>query len=183
MAKKTDLIWIAGVFIVAFVASFLFFPCTRKPKGAKVVTDFDPDKYLGKWYEIARFDFKYEKEINNTTAHYTKNEDGSIKVVNRGYKYKENKWSEAVGKAKLVASPNIGRLKVSFFGPFYSPYNVVQLDGDYEYALVVGKNTDYIWFLSRTPSMPDDIINKYKRVAESLGYDLSRLVMVEHGEI
>lgn len=151
------------------------------PKGAKPVTNFDANRYLGKWYEVARFDFFFEKNMDNTTAEYSLNDDNSIRVVNRGYNYKKNEWSEAKGKAKFVGSPDVASLKVSFFGPFYAPYNVIQLDKDYRYALVVGKNTDYIWLLSRTPTMPEDIKKKYVDVARSLGYDVDKLVWVEHG--
>ena len=177
--KKNQIILAAGTVLVAG-SVLLLNSCAAMPKGASVIQNLDPDKYLGKWYEIARFDFHFEKNLNNTTAQYSKNEDGSIRVLNRGYDYKKNKWKEAVGKAKFVESPQVGKLKVSFFGPFYAPYNIIELDNNYKYALVVGKNTRYIWFLSRTPTMPEKIKQKYVDKAQSLGYDLSKLVWVEH---
>ena len=178
--KKNQTILLIGTTLIVGSA-LLLSSCATIPKGASPITNLEPEKYLGKWYEIARFDFFFERNMDNTTAQYTQNEDGSIKVVNRGYNYKKNKWEEAVGKAKFVESPNVGRLKVSFFGPFYSPYNIIELDENYQYALVVGKNTDYIWFLSRTTTMPEEVKQKYMEKAKSLGYDLNRLVWVEHG--
>lgn len=179
--KNSKLFLIGGATLflatIGLISSYAGTP-KRKPV---VVQNFDPKRYVGKWYEIARFDFFFEKNIDNTTATYTLNDDQTIKVVNRGFNYKKNKWSEAVGKAKFVSSPNEGKLKVSFFGPFYSAYNIVELDPEYRYALIVGRNKNYIWFLSRTPSMPEEVKQKYVDIAESLGYDLSRLVWVEHG--
>lgn len=179
MNKKQALI-LAGTTLPIGLA-LLLTSCGSMPKGATPVTNLNSEKYLGKWYEIARFDFFFEKNMDNTTAHYSLNDDGSIKVVNKGYNYKKGKWQEAKGKAKFVSSPNVGQLKVSFFGPFYSSYNIIDIEGDYEYALVVGKNTDYIWMLSRTPEMPEAVKDKFIQKAESLGYDLSRLIWVEHG--
>lgn len=124
---------------------FLINACSTMPKGAVVVEPFEADRYLGKWYEIARFDFRYERNMNNTTAQYALNEDGTIQVINRGYDTVKNRWKEATGKAKFAGEPTVARLKVSFFGPFYSPYNVIALDPEYRYALVAGKNLKYLW--------------------------------------
>lgn len=180
MNKKITILVTASIAAVAAFLSLTACSITM-PKGAKVVTGFNADKYLGKWYEIARFDFIHEKDMDNTTAEYSYNEDGSIKVVNRGYNYKKGKWIEAIGKAKFVDETTVGKLKVSFFSVFYSGYNIVELDKDYKYALVVGKNTDYMWILSRTPEIPEDVKEKYLKTAASLGYDLDRLVWVKHG--
>jgi apolipoprotein D and lipocalin family protein len=144
------------------------------------VTPFDAKKYLGKWYEIARFDFRFERNLNNTTAEYSLNPDGTIKVVNRGFNYKTMKWKQAVGKAKFAGNQNEGRLKVSFFWPFYAAYNVVALDSDYQYALVAGKNLGYLWILSRKTTIPDEIRQNFLTLAKNLGYDISSLIWVEH---
>lgn len=149
------------------------------PKGAQAVTPFSAQKYLGTWYEIARFDFYFERGLNKTTANYSMNKDGSIKVVNRGYDAAKGKWKEATGKAKFVGADDVAMLKVSFFGPFYAGYNVVALDAEYRYALVIGKNTDYMWLLSREKSMPREVIDQYLAVARKIGFDTSRLLWVE----
>jgi apolipoprotein D and lipocalin family protein len=170
--------------LLLMLTFFSFFSCSRTtiPDGAKAVSPFDKDKYLGKWYEIARFDFTFEKNLNNTTATYSLNSNGSIRVENRGYNYKNGKWQKAIGKAKFVGSSDTAMLKVSFFGPFYGGYNVIALDKDYKYALVAGDNVDYLWFLSRETTIPEAIKTEYLNIAKNVGYDLSRLIWVEHGK-
>lgn len=184
MEKNKDLkAWIiGGAAALAGTALALTFRrnALSMPSGALPISNFDLEKYLGKWYEIARFDFRFEKNLAHTTAKYSLNDDGSVKVVNTGYNYIKEEWEVATAKGKFIESENVGRLKVSFFGPFYTSYNILSIDGDYEYALIVGKNRDYIWFLSRTPKMPDNVKAKYLAIAESLGYDLERLVWVDH---
>lgn len=154
--------------------------CKTIPQGAEAVKPFYKEKYLGKWYEIARLDFKFEKNMNNTTAEYSLNENGTIKVDNRGYDTKKEEWKQAIGKAKFVGEDNIAMLKVSFFGPFYTGYNVIAIDSEYQYALVAGKNTDYLWILSREKSIPDDIKAKYLKLAEDIGFNTSELLWIEH---
>ena len=157
--------------------------CASIPKGASAVKPFDVNKYLGKWYEIARKDFKYEKNLNNVTADYSLNKDGSIRVVNRGYDVVKEEWKESVGKAKPVGDPKEGRLKVSFFGPFYSGYNVIDIDPDYQYVLVAGDDLKNLWILSRRPTIPEDIQNRYLQKAQEIGYDTSDLVWGAHDKL
>lgn len=150
------------------------------PKGAKAVQPFDKDKYQGKWYEIARFDFRFEKHLDNVTATYSVNEDGSIKVDNRGHDYTSNKWKESIGKAKFVGEPDVARLKVSFFGPFYAGYNVIAIDDDYQYALVAGNNLKYLWILSRKKTIPAGVKAIYLKKAQKLGYETDKLIWTKH---
>lgn len=180
--KKSNLIIGAGVLAAAGAAATVLALKNRKgiPDGAVPVSPFDASKYLGTWYEIARHKFKFEHGLIKTTAHYSLNDDGSIKVVNRGYDPKKGKWSEAEGKALFRGDKDVAMLKVSFFGPFYTGYNVVELDDNYKYALVMGKNTKYLWLLSREKSMPEKIKKQYLAAAEKVGYDLSKLVWVKH---
>lgn len=154
--------------------------CRSMPEGAVAHKPFDKTRYLGKWYEIARFDFRFEKDLNNTTAEYSLNEDGTIKVINRGFNYVTNEWKQATGKAKLTGDPTVAKLKVSFFGPFYSPYNVIALDDQYHYSLVCGKNLKYLWILSREKTIPYDVKEKYLKIAREIGFDTSKLIWVEH---
>ncbi len=160
--------------------SFGLYACATIPPKAVAVKPFFLEKYLGKWYEIARFDFKFEKDLNNTTATYSLNKDGTVKVLNKGFNYKTNQWKEAIGKAKFVEEENKAMLKVSFFGPFYAGYNVIAIDADYKYALVAGASLDYLWILSREKSIPIEVKNNYLKIAEQAGYDTSRLLWVEH---
>lgn len=142
-----------------------------------VVEDFDKEKYLGQWYEIARLDFFWEKNLKNVTANYSLNEDGTIQVINRGFHTKQMKEKESRGKARFVTdNEKEGALKVSFFGPFYSGYNVVQIDKNYQHALVFGDNTDYMWILSREKTLPEDVKREYLDYARLCGYDVSKLV-------
>jgi len=159
---------------------FTLHSCSSIPKGAKAIQGFEKEKYLGHWFEIARLDFVFDKNLNNTTADYSLNDDGSIKVVNRGYNYIKNKSVDSTGKAKFAGDATEGRLKVSFFGPFYSGYNILALDSDYKYALVVGKNLKYMWLLSREKTMPEAIKKDYLEIAKDLGYDTSALIWVKH---
>ena len=157
-----------------------FYSCSSIPKGAVAIEPFEKDKYLGKWYEIARLDFKFERDLNNTTAEYSLNKDGTMKVDNKGYNSKKGKWTQAIGKAKFIKGDSIAMLKVSFFGPFYGGYNVIAIDPEYNYALVTGSSLKYLWILSRTPFIPDTIKNKYLKIAKGIGYNTSDLLWIEH---
>jgi apolipoprotein D and lipocalin family protein len=176
---KNNKIVIAGLAMAA-TSLLLLSSCASIPEKATAVKNFNKDKYLGKWYEIARLDFKWEKNLNNTTAEYSLREDGKIKVVNRGFNYKTNEQKESIGKAKFVGVATEAKLKVSFFGPFYSGYNVVAIDPDYKYALVCGKNLDYLWILSREKTIPENIKTDYLYKAKAIGYNIDDLVWVKH---
>lgn len=166
--------------IAGGVATLLLSSCSTIPKNAKPIENFELARYLGSWYEIARFDFRFEKDLNNTMAQYSLDAKGNVKVVNSGYNYVKDKWTSAEGLAKFRGEENVAALKVSFFGPFYAGYNVIAIDDDYKYALVVGKNLEYLWILSREKTIPEDIKEKYLRIADAVGYDMSNLIWVEH---
>lgn len=154
--------------------------CTGKPDNIKPVDNFQSDKYLGKWYEIARIDHRFEKGLSKVSAEYSLKDGGGIKVLNRGYSAKDNKWSESVGKAYFVGSDNLAYLKVSFFGPFYGSYIVFELDQEnYQYALVSGPDKSYFWLLSRTPTMNPELQKSLIDKAVSLGFDRTKIILVE----
>ena len=140
------------------------------------VSNFNLQMYLGRWYEIARFDFKWEKNMSNVVTNYSMNDDGSVMVVNSGYDFKAKKNKRSVGKAKFVGKGDVGALKVSFFGPFYSAYNVIAVDPSYQYALVAGGNKRLMWILSRTPTIPENVKEEFLSIAKSSGYDTEKLV-------
>lgn len=150
--------------------------CVSIPKGARAVTPFNKNKYLGTWYEIARMDFRFEKGLEQVTATYSLLDDKTIRVDNKGYKTKDGEWKQSIGKAKPAGEPNEGRLKVSFFGPFYAGYNVIAIDPDYQYALIAGNNLKYLWLLSREKTMPEAVKQNYLEKARALGYDTNKLV-------
>jgi apolipoprotein D and lipocalin family protein len=166
-------------YLICFSMACLLNSCSTIPKGVSAVSPFDSERYLGTWYEIARFDFRFEKGLNNTTATYSLNANGSIKVVNKGYDSTKKTWKEATGKAKFVGDKQVAKLKVSFFGPFYAGYNVIALDPEYSCALVSGSSLNYLWILSRTKTLPAELKTHYLHLADSLGYDTSKLIWVE----
>ncbi len=168
--------------VIGIAGMYLLSSCQSIPKGATAVRPFEKERYLGKWFEIARIDFRFEKNLNNTTAEYTLNENGTIKVVNRGYNYVKSEWQTAEAKAKFRGDDSVAALKVSFFGPFYSGYNVIAIDEQYRYALVAGKNLDYLWILARDKSIPEEVKTSYLKIANDIGYDTGRLIWVEHNE-
>ena len=144
------------------------------------VTGFEVGRYLGTWYEIARFDHSFERDLDKVSADYSLREDGGLKVVNRGFDTKKQKWHEAIGKAYFVQAPDVARLKVSFFGPFYGAYNVIELDKkDYSYVLITG-GKDYLWILSRSPQLSPDVQAQLIAKAQSLGFDTSKLLYPTH---
>lgn len=139
------------------------------------VKEVDLNRYLGKWYEVARFDHKFERDLTHCTAEYTLKEEGKIKVVNRGNK--NGKWDTAEGKAKTTDTP--GLLRVSFFGPFYSDYRILLLDPDYTYALVGSASDSYLWILSRTPELKPIDRGAILMEAQTRGYDINKLIWVD----
>ena len=134
------------------------------------------NRYLGVWYEIARFDHSFERGVESAKAHYTQNADGTIKVVNSGIR--NGKVKTAIGKGKTTDTP--GLLRVSFFGPFYADYRVMKIDADYRYALVGSGGADYLWLLSRTKEIPENIKIEFLAEAKRRGYDTTRLIWVKH---
>lgn len=140
-----------------------------------VITDFDLNRFLGDWYETARFDHRFERGMQKTKAKYTLRKDGKVDVLNSGVK--NGKPSEAKGVAKLTGTP--GLLRVSFWGPFFSDYRILLLDKDYQYALIGGSSDKYLWILSRTPQLTDEVKEKILAEARFRGYDTTGLIWVE----
>lgn len=165
---------------LSLAAIKLLSSCSSIPKNARAVENFNADRYLGSWYEIARFNYRFEKNLDNVAARYSSKNSLEIKVVNSGYNFKKEKWTSTTGTAKFAKDKSIGELKVTFFKPFYAGYNVVAIDKDYKYALVAGRNLSYLWILSREKTMPEEIKNQYLEKAKEIGYDVSKLVWVKH---
>lgn len=154
--------------------------CNSIPEGVQPIKGFEIDRYLGKWYEIARLDHSFERGLEKVTAEYILKDDGDILVINRGFDTKKQQWSEAKGNAKFVDDPTIGRLKVSFFGPFYGGYNIVALDkSNYQHVMIVGNDRDYLWILSRTPKLDQAVQKRLVAQANSLGFATDKLIYVK----
>jgi apolipoprotein D and lipocalin family protein len=166
------------ILLVTF--ALLLSGCVGLPENVKPVDHFNADRYLGKWYEIARLDHSFERGLSKVSASYSKRDDGGIRVINRGYDAQKQKWKEAEGKAYFVNGADQGYLKVSFFGPFYGAYVVVDLDHEnYQYSLVSGPDKSYLWILSRTPQMDQETQKRLVEKAAALGFDTGRLIFVE----
>jgi apolipoprotein D and lipocalin family protein len=152
---------------------------TGLPPGVTPVQDFELQRYLGKWYEIARLDHSFERGLERVTAEYSLRDDGGVRVINRGYDPASGTWKEAEGKAYFVRSPDVGYLEVSFFGPFYGAYVVFELDHEgYDYAFVSGPDTSYLWLLARTPSVDDALIQRFIEAARARGFNTDALIFV-----
>ena len=167
--------------LLLIIFPFIVAACTGKPEGVVAVKDFELDRYLGTWYEIARLDHSFERGLNNITAEYSVRDDGGVKVINRGFSKEDNDWQQAEGKAYFVDQTDNGHLKVSFFGPFYGSYIIFELDKkDYQYAFVSGPNTSYLWLLAREPQVDKNVTELFVKRSQELGFDTSKLIYVEH---
>jgi len=147
----------------------------KKPEKVTPVENFKLTEYLGTWYEIVRLEHRFEKGMEAISATYSMREDAGVKVLNKGYKTAEKEWSEAEGKAYFVQSPDKGFLKVSFFGPFYGSYIV--MDTDYKtYTMISGPDLSYFWILARTPTLDAKILNRLLAKAKDAGFDTNALI-------
>ena len=161
--------------MIAAVAAGLLAGCVSGPKVDNTpVAALDLNRYLGEWYEIARFDHSFERGVEQAKANYTQNADGTIKVVNTGIR--DGKPKTAIGKGKTTDTP--GLLRVSFFGPFYADYRVMLIDKDYTRALVGSSSADYLWLLSRSPELSETAKSELLSEAKRRGYDTGKLIWV-----
>lgn len=161
--------------------------CAGNPVAAMPVTGFDSDRYLGTWYEVARLDHSFERGLSHVSATYSRREDGMIKVLNRGLKDSTGTYKDATGKAKFAdeseAGTQIGHLKVSFFGPFYGDYIIFDMDQiDYSRAYVSGGKDNYLWLLSRTPTISESVRQDFIQKSSALGYDTDSLIWVDQSK-
>lgn len=155
--------------------------CTSLPERVEPVRNFDLSRYLGTWYEIARLDHSFERGLSQVQATYSLRDDGGVRVINRGYDDTEKAWREAEGKAYFVENSDTGYLKVSFFGPFYGAYVILELDQEgYQYSLVSGPDRDYLWILARTPTLDAGTLEHLITKARDIGYPVDQLIFVEH---
>jgi apolipoprotein D and lipocalin family protein len=161
---------------VPCLLSLLLAGCTGVPEGVRPVSGFQLDRYLGTWYEIARLDHSFERGLTGVSATYSRRPDGGVDVLNRGYDAAKGEWKEARGRAYFLGSPEVGSLKVSFFGPFYGGYHVFALDTDYRWALVAGYDHDYLWILARERQLPQDVLEGLLVRARTAGFATDALI-------
>jgi len=170
-------------FLLLTIGFLFIFSFTGKTQNnmtdKRVVKQVDFGRYMGKWYEIARYDHKFERNLVGVTATYSMRDDGKIKVVNRGYKGSiDGKLSEVIGKAKIPDPDEPAKLKVSFFLFFYGDYFILELDKDYQWAIIGSSSDKYLWILSRTPEMDETLYNQLLYNLTKRGYDVSKLIIV-----
>lgn len=167
---------LVAVALGVIIAASVYACITSRTVDNSVVKTVDVYKYQGKWYEIARYDHRFERGMEQCIATYSLQKDGTIKVTNQGKK--DGKWKTSEGKAKLTDEPGV--LRVSFWGPFYSDYRIMVLAPDYSYALVGGSNDDYLWILSRTPELKKETRDMLLNEAQRRGYDTDKLIWEKH---
>ncbi len=168
--RKTLILWVV-----------LLTGCTGIPEGITAVDGFDVNRYLGTWYEVARLDHRFERGLENISATYTLREDGGVDVLNKGWDIKAGEWHEAQGKAYFVDQPDKGMLKVSFFGPFYGGYNIIELDKQgYSYSMIAGPDRSYFWILSRTKQLPEATLKALVEHAKALGFASDEFIFARH---
>lgn len=158
---------------------FLLVSCTGIPKGLVVVENFDSEAFLGTWYEIVRLDHKEERDLQQVSATYSKRDDGGIRVLNKGFDTNKQEWKSIEGKAYFNGPKDEGRLKVSFFGPFYGGYNIIKLEPDYSIALIAGPKRNYLWVLARDKEIPEAKLEEYIQQASNWGFATDELIRVK----
>lgn len=163
------------VLIAIVIVIIALVSCSPQTADNTPVSKVDITRYLGKWYEIARFDHRFERNMSHCSATYTLQDNGRLKIMNQGKK--NGKWKVSEGKGKFTDEPGV--LRVSFFGPFYSDYRIMLLAPDYSYALIGGSNDNYLWILSRTPQLPKVTRDRIIREANRRGYNTDNLIWVE----
>jgi len=150
------------------------------PDDVTAVDGFEIKRYLGTWYEIARLDHSFERGLSHVRAIYSLRTDGGVDVVNRGFNRETGQWEVARGKAYFVEDRSVGRLKVSFFGPFYGAYNIIALDKEnYEYSMVCGPNRSYLWILAKDKQLQQSILASLVASAKNLGFPTEELIFVD----
>jgi apolipoprotein D and lipocalin family protein len=144
------------------------------------VRNFDLNRYLGTWYEIARLPHSFENGLDRVSAVYTLQENGKISVLNKGFNTSKGEWKEANGKAYIPDTSAGALLKVSFFWIFYSDYKIIVLDTlNYSYAMVTSSSKEYLWILSRSPQLEESVYKELVRKAGEWGFDTSQLYKVK----
>lgn len=165
---------LAGLFALAACT-------TTVPEGVTPVTGFSLDRYLGQWYEIARLDHRFERGLTNVTATYSLNDDGSVRVLNRGFDTGSCQFQDREGRATFVGDMDVASLAVSFFGPFAGGYHVIELAPDYSYAVVSGATKDFFWILARSPEIRQSLLDRIIADAAANGFPTDELIVVSQG--
>ena len=143
------------------------------------VSNLDLGRFAGRWYEIARFDHRFERDLDSVSTDYTIHPDGRITVENRGVNARTGKPSHILGKAYATKTP--GKLRVSFFWFFYSDYNILEIGDNYDWMLIGSKSPKYLWILARKPHLDIETTNHILQLARKRGYPTSQLIFIDRG--
>mgnify|MGYP006290138339 CR=1 FL=1 len=185
MHRRLKKLSLPALFLGSAVLAAIVVGCNQVtvPEGCAVINGFELERYLGAWYEIARLENRFERGLTQVSARYEKRADGAVSVCNRGFRLSSGAWEEARGVARFVGQPTEGRLKVSFFGPFYAGYNIIAIDATgYQWAMVAGPTRKYLWILARHKTLPPDVMARLIEQARAQGFDVEKLVRVAHDE-
>lgn len=161
------------------VSMLLLAACGGVPEGIRPVAELDLERYAGRWYELARYDHRFERGLSHVTADYKLQASGEVQVINRGYSEEDARWQSAEGRARWAGAEGLGHLEVSFFGPFYADYVVFYLSDDYQHALVTGPSRDYFWMLSRQPQISAETWQSLAGIAEQNGFSSMQWIVVD----
>ena len=164
------------IIVSIFGLSSCYTPKKMRTTSIPAVKDFQLDRYLGTWYEIARLPNSFEKNLDHVTANYTLLENGEINVLNKGFNTEKKIWKDATGRAWISDPQNPAHLRVSFFWKFSSDYKIIALDSmNYSYALVTSTSKKYLWILSRTPEMSPAAYSSLVKIADDYGFEVEKL--------
>lgn len=151
---------------------------TRVPSGITPVEGFEVERYMGRWYEIARLDHRFERGMTDVTADYRLRADGTVQVVNSGLRGGERRSADAT--ARFRGDPSVASLAVTFFPGFPGGYHVFALDEDYRWAVISGPDRGYLWILARTPEMDEGLYQQLVGLARDRGFPVDQLIRVSH---
>lgn len=163
------------LFFLLLVTGVFALSCASGKIDRRTVRVMSPEGLLGRWYELARFDHRFERGMTDVEANYSLLPDGSIRVENSGRDLESGEPRTAVGHAKFTDDP--GRLRVSFFWKFYSDYNILERDPAGGWMLIGSSSPRYLWILSRTPTLPAPVFDHILEQARLRGYDTSKLLI------
>lgn len=175
MSKK----YIGSIIITLIFCGIFSVEISGQPNNLQPVNNFDLTKYLGKWYEIGRYDHSFERGLDEVTAEYSLRKDNKVRVLNSGQRENADHRKSNEGYAVFVDKTDVGELKVTFFWPFFGLYRIAELGENYDYAVVVGEDFDYLWILSRTPKMEPAKLNAILERLKSWGFDLAKIYWIK----
>ncbi|WKZ86478.1 lipocalin family protein [Ralstonia pickettii] len=182
MTSRKHGVIVAGVAALTTASLLTLLRASRvgNPQVPEPALPVDLNRYVGLWYELARYDNGFERGLDNVTAEYRVRSDGLLEVINQGWRHGRRRRRISHGKARVVAEQN-NKLKVSFFGPFYvGDYWILDRADDYEWAIVGEPSGRYLWLLTRSPDVAGGTRARLIRRAQALGYDTSLLRFTAH---